>query len=1218
MLRPKSMTGKNHTNIAENHNYIVGIGASAGGLDAINQLFENMPDNTGFSFILVQHISPDHKSLMAELVSKHTSMPVVEAEDDMPVKPDHIFVIPSKKFMTIKSGKLKLSNKEKSQVPNNAIDVFFDSLATEAGERAIGVILSGTGTDGTKGATSIKNNGGIIVVQDPLTAAFDGMPNSVIGAHLGDLIVPPELVATELSALLNDSPQMKAFQTSNYKEESYVRELLHEIKEKSGHDFTYYKRPTILRRLAKRLSELGIHSIKKYLDYIALHPDELAVISKEFLINVSSFFRDREAFDLLKSKVLPAIMSSKEPDQGIKAWCVACSTGEEAYSLAILFREWQEHNNKKNFPIKIFATDVDRDALETANRGIYPKTIMQDIPGDRLAKYFVPEGNAYRVHPDIRKTVVFSYHDILKDPPYGRMDIVSCRNMLIYINPEQQKEIQRKLHFALNLEGYLFLGPSENLGLMKNVMEEVDRKWKIFKCISKNRLEDYESFFVPLDKRLRNLPQTRQKNPLNHIPELFNETLQETHNMAGLFVTRDFEVKQAVGNYKRFIDFPESGFNFNLLKMVGPELSIALSVAISKALRENQVIFSNNVKLIKDGKPVIINITVKPYNQPKEYQHPFLFVTLEEIHEVPVNAEGTIRGKSIQDEVRVSELEQELSETRANMQLLLEEVETSNEELRSINEEAISTNEELQSTNEELQSLNEELHTVSAEHQLKIKELMELNDDLNNYFNNSNIGQVLVDRDMIIRRFTPSVSRMINLIESDLNRSIEDITTRIKNVDLVSSIRSVIRSGISIEKEILLSDDAFFLMRLNPYIRQDNSIDGVVISFIDISELKMLNSIVQAIFESAPYGISAKKAIRNEKNEIIDFEYMAINAACEQLYGVPEGTLKGTRIRSYKNFREEFFDGYKKVVNTGEPLHYEAYESRLDKWLDVNVVKMMDGVVTTHVDITDIKKANKIIEESYENLKETSGRLAEMNTQLEQSNLDLMQFASIASHDLKEPLRKIETFGNLLNEKLKTKLDDKELRYVEKIIRASNRMQVLVEDVLTFSKLSNSELPFIPVDLNKILTRIVDDLEITIREKNAQIVIGELPVVRAVQGQMHQLFQNLISNALKFNDKPTPVITIHTVKLPPKYATELNIKPEKFTCISVKDNGIGIEEQFKDKIFGIFQRLNGNRYDGTGIGLAVCKKIVEKNKGYMMLESNPGAGSEFMIIMPKT
>jgi two-component system CheB/CheR fusion protein len=551
------------------------------------------------------------------------------------------------------------------------------------------------------------------------------------------------------------------------------------------------------------------------------------------------------------------------------------------------------------------------------------------------------------------------------------------------------------------------------------------------------------------------------------------------------------------------------------------------------------------------------------------------------------------------------------------MQLLLEEVETSNEELRSINQEAISTNEELQSTNEELQSLNEELHTVSAEHQLKIKELLDLNDDLNNYFNNSDIGQILVDRDLIIRRFSPSVSRMINLIDTDINRSLTDITTKIRNADLVTHIRQVIKTGITVEKEVIVNDDKFYVMRVTPYIRNDKSIDGVVVNFIDVSELKMLNSIVQAIFDNSPYGISAKKAVRNEYNEIVDFEYIAINAACERLYAVPEGSLKGTKLRSAKNFRPENFELFRKVIDTGESEHFEVYEPRLEKWMHVNVTKMLDGVVTTHVDITEIKKANKIIEQSFENLKHTTGKLEEMNTQLEQSNLDLMQFASIASHDLKEPLRKIETFGNLLHEKLKSKLEDKESKYLEKIIKASNRMQSLVEDVLTFSKLSNSDLPVAVIDLNRILHRIIDDLEITIREKNAEIIPGELPKVKAVQGQMHQLFQNLISNALKFNDKEKPVIKIQETALPSNGFFPANVNPDTHVCISVKDNGIGIEDQFKEKIFGIFQRLNGNRYEGTGIGLAVCKKIVENNKGHLFLDSTPGKGSEFMIVMPR-
>jgi two-component system CheB/CheR fusion protein len=963
------------------------------------------------------------------------------------------------------------------------------------------------------------------------------------------------------------------------------------------------------------MSELGISSLKNYLEHIAFHPDELSVLSKEFLINVSGFFRDKEAFEEMRDRIIPEIMKNKTPDASVKAWSVACSTGEEAYSIAILFREWLENNNLTRVTVKIFATDIDTDALETANKGIYSRAILQDVQGIYLAKYFVPEGNAYRVHPEIRKMVVFSHHDILKDPPFGRMDLISCRNMLIYINPEQQKEILRKLHFALNIGAYLFLGSSENIGILKNATEEINRKWKIFKCVSKNRLDDFPSYYVPLDKRFHSISQPRQKNPLQHIPELFTETLLEGHRCAGLFVNTEYEVKQATGNYKRFIDFPESGFNFNLLKMVAPELSIAISVTAGKAMRDNRPLVTKGVRTARDGQEITVDIIVKPYLTTNEYQQPFLFITLEE-RETVAEAVKDHSHQSFSKDERVQELEAELMETRSNLQLLLEEVETSNEELRSINEEAISTNEELQSTNEELQSLNEELHTVSSEHQLKIKELSELNDDLNNYFNNSEVGQILIDKDLIIRKFSPSVSKMINLIDADVNRSIGDITTRIKNVDFISDIKQVIRTGKPKESEVMLNDDMVYLMRIKPYIRQDHSMDGVVVNFIDISELRRLHSIVKAVFDSSPYGISAKKAIRDTDNQIIDFEYIAANEACENLYGLERNSLVGKRMKDYDHFTDAQLEEYKKVVLTGQPHQFEIFEPRLEKWLEVSLARMMDGVVTTVIDITERKKANQLIEQSFENLKFTSGRLAETNSQLQQSNLDLMQFASIASHDLKEPLRKIETFGNLLNEKIKSRLEEKELNYLQKIIRASSRMQSLVEDVLVFSKLSNNELPLSKVDLNLTLHQIIDDLEITIRHKNASIELGQLPSVKAVPGQMHQLFQNLISNALKFNDKKRPLISVQQYPVSPVHAKQLRLDGNKYAAIHVKDNGIGIEDQFKEKIFGIFQRLNGNQYEGTGIGLAVCKKIVENNKGHLLLESQPGIGSEFIIILP--
>lgn len=1196
--------------------YIVGVGASAGGLEAINDLFDNIPSDTGFAFVIVQHISPDHKSLMAELVAKHTSMTVLEAEDNMFVKRDHIYVIPSRKFMTVRFGKLHLTEKLNGKIPNNAIDVFFDSLAADAGEHAIGIILSGTGTDGTKGIDAIKRAGGIVVVQDPVTAAFDGMPSSALSANVTDLIAAPDQIGKELIDLLNDTPEIKAINATNHKDEYLLRDLLALIRNGNGIDFNFYKRPTICRRLAKRMSELNIRKIADYLDYISGNEQELQNITKEFLINVSSFFRDKEAFEVIYNTVLPELLRGKTKENGIKVWTVACSTGEETYSLAMQLNEHLEINDLTDIPVKIFATDIDRDALEHASRGVYSAADMQDVDQKFVDKYFIQEGNNYRIHPVIRKMIVFSAHDILKDPPYSKVDLISCRNMLIYINPQHQKEIQRKLHFSMNEGGYLFLGSSENIGNLKHVTEEVSRKWKIYKCVSKARIQGFEAGYFPFDKRIIRTPPQQPKNPLQHIPDLFVETILEANHFAGVFITKEYEVKQAVGRYHEFLKFPEGNFNLNILKMVSPELSIPLNVAINKAQRENQVVVSNGIRYDKHHPEHRVDVVVKPYLQEKDGVLPFMFITFRHVETHQDSPQQEVHTGDHGPDMRILELEQELAETRTGMQLLLEEMETSNEELRSLNEEAVSSNEELQSTNEELQSLNEEMHTVSAEHQLKIKELIELNDDLNNYFGNSEIGQILIDRNLIIRKFTPFASNMINLIDSDIGRSITDITTKIRHLNIVDDIERVIRSGKKFEKEIIHNDNVYYLMRINPYLRVDKVIDGVVVNFIDITEVKRLNSIVQAVFNSSSNCINAKRAIRDENNEIVDFEYIAANKACELLYEREPGTLVGGTMKSMPNFMPDQFNLLRKVVLTGEPVHFEFFNNHLNKWLEVSASRMMDGVVSTIVDVTERKNATDLIARNLLDLKEATANLQSTNKQLEQSNLDLMQFASVASHDLKEPLRKIETFGNLLNTKLREKMKGEDLTYLDKIIKAARRMQVLIEDVLTFSKLSNSDIPFAKINLNSIVSRIIDDLEISIQDKNARIHLENLPDVRAVKGQMHQLFQNLISNALKFNESEYPEVRIKEIPVSRRIADELDIDPADYVCISVKDNGIGFDEQFRDKIFRIFQRLNGNNYEGTGIGLAICKKIVENNKGFLHVESEPGKGTEFMIVLP--
>jgi two-component system CheB/CheR fusion protein len=841
---------------------------------------------------------------------------------------------------------------------------------------------------------------------------------------------------------------------------------------------------------------------------------------------------------------------------------------------------------------------------------------VRDITATHLKRYFTQEGENYRIVSEIRKMIVFSYHDILRDPPFSRMDLVACRNMLIYISAEAQKEIIRKIHFSLNINGYLFLGPSEHIGYTLHSMQEVDKKWRIYKNIAKAR-NDGDGLFSPLEPGSSlKAAALKVKNPFHHIAEIFSDTMLEEYSFAGILVDTNLEVKQATGNYKKFLDLPEKGFNFNIMKLVPADLGIPLNVALRRAIKENVTVSMKRVKVKAGKEERNVSFIVKPYLKVKEYAQPFLFVILSDD---PRGAAGAAPADGDKHELQsinqVEELEEELKETKQNLQAVIEEIEAANEELQSTNEEMVSTNEELQSTNEELQSLNEELHTVSSEHQLKIRELMDLNDDMNNYFRNSDIGQILIDRNLIIRKFSPAVTKMVNLIESDVNRSILDITTRFNQEDFTRNIKLVSNTGKPVKEEIRLGQETY-LMRITPYLRQDNSRDGVVVNFIDVTETRKLNNLLTAVLDSSPSSISAMKAVRNKNSEIVDFEFITANAALEKEMGVARGTLTGKTLNEISP-DDQNFNLYKEVTESGKTKQLEQQNTKSGKWYDLVLEKLMDGIVCISTEVTDKKKAIELIAKGYDELMETSKKLRNTNLKLEQSNMDLLQFASVASHDLKEPLRKIQTFGNLLLSKTQGKLEPTELGHLEKMVSASGRMQRLIEDVLTLSKLSNSEKTYEEGNLNEVLNLIKDDLEISTKEKNAEIIIKKLPKVKGISGQMHQIFQNLISNALKFTNGKKPEVIIEEKKVSKSHAEELKIRPEDFTCISVKDNGIGFESAYKDKIFGIFQRLNGGNYDGTGIGLAICKKIMENHNGHITVESEPSKGAEFFIFLPK-
>ena len=1201
-----------------NELYVVGIGASAGGLEALQELFDNIPDNSGFAFVIIQHLSSEHKSLMGEILSKNTSMQIFEAEEGMEVVANCVYLIPNKKIITIQQNKFLLENKPKVGGPNMAIDHFFESLAADKGKLAIGVILSGTGTDGSKGTAFIKSNGGTVIVQDPMTAGFDGMPNSAIATGHADLILPPEMMADELMEFLKESPLIKSFNAFDEKEELIFSDILDLVRHNTTHDFSMYKRPTLSRRLAKRMSEHNLRSIAEYYKMLKDNTDEIINLGKEFLINVTKFFRDTEAFELLKTQVIPAVFVNKKPGDYVKLWVAACSTGEEAYSVAMLIQEFLETHQKYDLNIKIFATDIDQDALNVASKGIYSMEAVKGISAERLNKFFSKEGNEYVVVPVIRKMIVFAKHNIAKDPPFSKIDFLSCRNMLIYMSAVLQKSILKKFHFALSEGGYLMLGPSESMGALTDYFKDIDKKWKLYKCLIKSQPYDNENYLVPLGREsFVSLGATRSKNALNNIPEIFKDTLLEEHKYAGIFIDKEFEVKQAIGNFKSFMSLPDGKLNFNLLKLVSPDLSIALGMAVRKAMKDNDRVIIKGVKVIEGKDQRYVNIIVKPYLVPKEYLQPFLFVVLEDVVVTDERIKSSPRDKEEYTSDRIMELEDELRELRENLQAVIEEVETANEELQASNEEIVSSNEELQSTNEELQSLNEELHTVNSEYQLKIKELISLSDDQNNYFKNTDIGQIFIDKRLIIRKFTPVATRQINLIETDIGRSITDISTNFMRLDFINAIKGVMKTSRTMEKEVLMENGGTFLMRINPYICLDKTVDGVVVNFIDISEIKKLNGIIEAVFNSSPNGIIALRTIFTQPGEIEDFEFLAINDKVQQIFGTAVQDLRGRKLITESAIPiAGYFNDIKRVALTGEQFHAEYLDTHAHKWVYIVAVQMPDGVVITLADVTQKKDADSMQQRSLDELQRTTGELSAMNTRLEQSNYDLVQFASVASHDLKEPLRKIQLFGSFLKEKIYDALGKEEKVYIDKIIGSSNRMQRLIEDVLTLSKLSNNDnAGIVPANLNEIISEIIDDIDIVVKEKEAVIEIGRLPIIAARPGQIRQLFQNLISNSLKFT-KDNPVITIKQVQPSAEDMAGLPVNGSGWCCIQVADNGIGFDEQFREKVFGLFQRLHGNSYQGTGLGLAICRKIVENHGGSITVNSSPGQGAVFTIMMP--
>ena len=851
------------------HFPVVGIGASAGGLEAIQHFFQYLPTNPNVAFIIIQHLSPDYKSLMDELLSRYTKMEIRRVEDGMQVEKNVVYLIPPSKNMTIFKGKLYLTEQKSEKRLNLPVDIFLQSLAQDAGKQAIGVILSGTGSDGTMGVRTIKEYGGMVMVQDDQSAKFDGMPNSSIATGLVDFILPPDKMPEALMSYLQhpfiDRSEDKPNTSKN---ENVLAKILHFVKQSKNIDFSHYKENTILRRIEKRISINQLHSFEEYLNFLYDDPKEVNTLFKELLIGVTRFFRDAEAFKLLHEKIIPELFESYKDHDTIRIWSVACSTGEEAYSLAILFQEYmQKHHIHK--AVKIFATDIDQQSLEIAGTGIYPESVISEINPQRLSKYFNKKREGYQVKEDIRRMVVFAKHNIMKDPPFSKIHLLVCRNVLIYLNSAIQKKILSIFAFSLHDRGYLFLGSSESIGELNESFKTLHTKWKFYRLNSDAPIKLSHQYDLPsLELRSRknnmsnlNFRQTGQSKE-SQLEELFDGFLDKLAGPA-VIINHENEIIHTFGNLNSILTIPKGKMHFDILKMVSDELAVILSSILRKTRKSKQEVKFENIQLEKDADNIHMRIRCIPLANEKTNSPYFLLMFESVVSKKEELEQDTDQNLDINKQYheRVLELENELQLTKENLQATVEELETSNEELQSSNEELIASNEELQSTNEELQSVNEELYTVNAEHQVKIQELTNLNNDMNNLLSNTNIGSLFLDSNLQIRKFTKLISDITNIMDMDIGRPIHHISLDNLYDSFLDDIDKVMDDLQKRETEIQTKSGDWYLIRIIPYRTEENAINGIIVTFIAINQLKAAEdqvererNLLRRVLDSSPLG----------------------------------------------------------------------------------------------------------------------------------------------------------------------------------------------------------------------------------------------------------------------------------------------------------------------------------------------------------------------------
>lgn len=1214
---------------------IVAIGASAGGLEAVTTLLKELPPDTGMAYVYIQHLDPTYKSKLSEILSRHTKMKVLEAKNRLPIKVDHLYIIPPNKSMALIDGVIALKAREAKPSPHMPIDKFFRSLAEKHQYAPIGVVLSGNASDGTLGLKSIKMVGGITMVQDQ-TAKFQSMPKSAIAEGVVDLVLPPDKIAHELSRISSNKDFIrKVFVHDEEPKEIHKEEIstiLDLLKKAIGIDFNNYKINTIQRRIIRRMVLHKLETLNEYIKYIHQHTSEIHALHHDLLINVTSFFRDADGLEFLQKSILPKILKSKRKNEPLRVWVPACATGEEAYSLAIMLNELTDQENSDQM-IQIFATDLSETAIAKARIGLYSKADMEGVSEKRLSKFFTRVDSSYRVIKSIRDICVFAPHNIFRDPPFSRIDLISCCNLMIYLENSLQKKLLHLLHYSLNPDGYLILGKSETVAPAGELFVQMEKRFKIF---SKRKDIPNQTKFelrFPTREPRGDLKQIVQKPvPVkeNRLEKAVDAMLLNRFVPASVLVNEDMDILQFRGSTGLFLEPAPGKASLNLLKMARAGLAFELKNTIHKCAKSHTTVKKSGIEIKHKGQLHNISIEVVPvkYNGEDDI---FLVVFQEEL--LPPTLQRRAEGK--QQQV-VKQLKEEIISLKEDMRSMIEEREAHVEELQSANEEIISSNEELQSINEELEtskeeveSTNEELATINAELQTRNDQLSEAYAYSSVIFDIIGEAVLVLGRDFRVKAANKSFYTIFRVTEEETEgKLIYELGNRQWDISqLRQALEGILDRGSPIKKFQIEHDfpkigRKIMIINAQAVIQRSSHQHLILVAIEDITEHKQKEQLLEEreiwfrnMANQAPVMIWVSGSDRR-KNFFNDtwLHYTGKKNTDEE--GI--GWRKRIHIDDVHRYLEVFNNSYE----THKAFVQEYRLQRADgeyRW----VLEIAKPIITENSfsgfigSCTEIHEKKILNEELEQLVNERTVALKEMNQELERSNVELQQFAYVASHDLQEPLRKNLIYADrLLN--IKAELPPSAGAFIDKIISSSERMRSLIEELLEFSRISKGN-KFELTNLEDLIQKLLSDFEIIINEKKATITFEKLPYIKAVPIQMEQLFHNLISNALKFSKKDEPPeIRISTREPEQNYIINAGLDPtRRYVEIIVADKGIGFSENYKEKIFEIFHRLNSKQdYPGTGIGLALCRKIVNNHGGKIFAESNEMVGTAFHIILP--